>query len=151
MVYFRASLVTQTVKNLCAVQETRVPSLSWEDLLEKGMATHSRILAWRIPWTEEPGGLHSPWFISGHIFPKVPSLESTTALLTFFLEPVALGWCLCFGSCFSPPYAVGHQWVCLILSLNLWALWGWGSHSVWLIMFDPWLVSRNYCFWTGSG
>ena len=47
------------VKNLCAVQETGVQSLSREDLLEKGMATHSSILAWRIPWTEEPGGLHS--------------------------------------------------------------------------------------------
>ena len=43
------------VKNLPAVQETRVQSLSWEDPLEKGMATHSSILAWRISWTEEPG------------------------------------------------------------------------------------------------
>ena len=53
------SLVTQAVKNLPAVQETRVPSLGWEDPLEKGMATHSRFLAWRIPWTGEPGGLQS--------------------------------------------------------------------------------------------
>ena len=41
--------------------ETQVWSLSWEDPLEKGMATHSSILAWRIPWTEEPGGIESPW------------------------------------------------------------------------------------------
>ena len=54
-----SSLVAQTVKNLSAVQETRVQSLSWEDSLEKGMATHSSILAWRIPWTEEPGRLQS--------------------------------------------------------------------------------------------
>ena len=47
------------IKNLPAIQETRVPSLGWEDTLEKGMATHSIILAWRIPWTEEPGGLQS--------------------------------------------------------------------------------------------
>ena len=47
------------VKNLPAVQETRVRSLGREDPLEKGMATHSSILAWRIPWTEEPGGLQS--------------------------------------------------------------------------------------------
>ena len=47
------------VKNLPAMQNTQVPSLSWEDLLEKGMATHSSVLAWRIPWTEEPGGLLS--------------------------------------------------------------------------------------------
>ena len=49
------------MKNLPAVQETRVQSLGWEDPLEEGMATHSSTLAWRIPWTEEPGGLHSPW------------------------------------------------------------------------------------------
>ena len=55
----RASLVTQMVKNLPAMQEIPVRSLGREDLLEKGMATHSSILAWRIPWTEEPGGLHA--------------------------------------------------------------------------------------------
>ena len=49
--------VAQTVKNLPAMQETRVPSLGWEAPLEKGRATHSGILAWRIPWTEEAGGL----------------------------------------------------------------------------------------------
>ena len=47
------------VKNLPVVQETGVQSLGWEDPLEKGTATHSSILAWRIPWTEEPGGLQS--------------------------------------------------------------------------------------------
>ena len=47
------------VKNLPAMQETRVGSLGWVDTLEKEMATHSSILAWRIPWTEEPGGLQS--------------------------------------------------------------------------------------------
>ena len=45
------------VKNLPAMWGTKVQSLDWEDPLKKGMATHSRILAWRIPWTEEPGGL----------------------------------------------------------------------------------------------
>ena len=49
--------MAQLVKNLPAVRETRDRSLSWEDPLEKGMATHSSFLAWRIPWTEEPGGL----------------------------------------------------------------------------------------------
>ena len=47
------------VKNLPAMQETWVQSLGWEDPLEKGKATHSSILAWRIPWTEEPSGLQS--------------------------------------------------------------------------------------------
>ena len=47
------------VKDMPAMQETWVQSLEWEDPLEKGMATHSSILAWVIPWTEEPGGLQS--------------------------------------------------------------------------------------------
>jgi len=47
------------VNNLPAVPETRLRSLGWEDPLEKGMATHSSVLAWRIPWTEEPGRLQS--------------------------------------------------------------------------------------------
>ena len=58
----RASQVAQWVKNMPAMQETQeiyVRFLSWEDSLEKAMATHSSVLAWRIPWTEEPGGLQS--------------------------------------------------------------------------------------------
>ena len=51
--------VAQMVKNLPAMQENQVQSLGWEDPLEKGMATHFNILAWKIPWTEEPGGLQS--------------------------------------------------------------------------------------------
>ena len=54
-----ASLVAQTLKNLPAVWETWVQPLGWEDPLEKGMAAHCSILAWRIPWTEQPGGLQS--------------------------------------------------------------------------------------------
>ena len=53
-----AALVAQTVKNLPAMQKTQVQSLGGEGSLVKGMATHSSIFAWRIPWTEEPGGLH---------------------------------------------------------------------------------------------
>ena len=52
-----ASLVAQSVKNLSAVQETQIQSLGWEDPLEKEMAIHSSILAWRILWTEDPGRL----------------------------------------------------------------------------------------------
>ena len=55
----RASQVAQMVKNLPAMQEIWVRSLGWEDPLEEEMATHSSILAWRIPWTEEPGGLQT--------------------------------------------------------------------------------------------
>ena len=57
----RASLIVQLVKNL-PLQETQVRFLVWEDPLEKEMATHSSILAWRNPWTEEPGGLQSIGF-----------------------------------------------------------------------------------------
>ena len=53
-------MVAQMGKNLPAMQETQVQLLGQEEPLEKGMAIHSSILAWRIPWTEEPGG-HSPW------------------------------------------------------------------------------------------
>ena len=68
------SLVAQTVRHLPTMWETRVQSLGWEDLLEKKMATHSSILAWQIPWMEEPGGLQSmglqrvghDWVISLH-------------------------------------------------------------------------------------
>ena len=53
------SLVAQMVRHLSTMQETWVQSLGWEDLLAKEMATHSRILAWKIPWTEEPDRLQS--------------------------------------------------------------------------------------------
>ena len=57
--WVKDSLIAQSVKKLPAMQETRVRFLGQEDPLEKGMATHFSILAWRIPWTEEPGGLQS--------------------------------------------------------------------------------------------
>ena len=56
-----ASLVTQMVKNLPVMRVTQVQSLGHEDPLDTGIATHSSILAWRFPWTEEPGGLQSKW------------------------------------------------------------------------------------------
>ena len=88
------------VKNLSAMQETQVPSLGWEDPLEEGMATHSSILAWRIPWTEEPGGLRSmgckesnttEQLTHTHIFPfRVFSLNYVVKILitknTIFLK-----------------------------------------------------------------
>ena len=59
--------MAQTIKNLAAMQETQVLSLDQEDPLEKEMATHSSILAWRVAWTEEPGGLQSMgWRRAGH-------------------------------------------------------------------------------------
>ena len=61
VVKFGASLVARMVKNLPVIQETQVQSLGWEDPLKKEMATDSSILAWRVPWTEKPGGPHSLW------------------------------------------------------------------------------------------
>ena len=69
--------MAQTVKNLPAMQETQVPSLDWEDPLEKGMAAHSSILAWRIPWTYEPDGLQSMGS------QRVRHSRGTNACLTF--------------------------------------------------------------------
>ena len=59
-IFAECSLIAQFIKNLPATQETQVQFLGREDPLEKEMATHSSMLAWRIPWTEEPGRLHSP-------------------------------------------------------------------------------------------
>ena len=59
LLYSWASLIAQMVKNLPAMRETWIRSLDWEDPLEEVMATHSSILAWRLPWTEEPGGQQS--------------------------------------------------------------------------------------------
>ena len=59
MSQYKTSLVAQIVKHLSTMQETRVRSLGWEDPLEKEMAVHSRTVAWKIPWTEEPGKLQS--------------------------------------------------------------------------------------------
>ena len=57
--YGGSSLVAQMVKRLPTMRETQVQSLGWKDFLEKELATHSSILAWKIPWIEEPGGLQS--------------------------------------------------------------------------------------------
>ena len=57
--WVKDSLIAQSVKKLPAMQETHIRFLGREDPLEKGMATHFSILAWRIPWTEEPGGLQT--------------------------------------------------------------------------------------------
>ena len=62
LILMGSSLSSQMVKNQASIQETRVQSLGWEDPLEKGMATHSSSLAWRIPWTEELATVQSMWW-----------------------------------------------------------------------------------------
>ena len=79
----RTSLLAQMVKRLSTMQETWVQSLDWEDPLEKEMAIHSSTLAWKIPWTEEPGRLQSMGSQRvGHDW--VTSLHFTSSLLHFF-------------------------------------------------------------------
>ena len=73
--------MAQLVENLPAMQETWVGSLGWEDPLEKEKATYSSILAWKIPWTEEPGGLQSIW---GH---KESDMTELLTLSLHFLTP----------------------------------------------------------------
>ena len=104
ILYLRASLVAQTVKNLTAMQETWVWSLGWEDHLGEEMATYSGILAWRIPWTEEPGGLQSTgsqrvwhnWATNTHThthththkigWDRCQSLESQTESFVYWIQ-----------------------------------------------------------------
>ena len=86
-----ASLVAWMVKILPAMQETQVQSLGWKDPLEKEMATHSSILAWKIPWTEEPGRLQ-PW---GHKELDTTEQLTQTSLLLFHIVvplPVSINW-----------------------------------------------------------
>ena len=124
-----ASLVAQMVKNLPAVQETWVQFLGWEDLLEKGMATHSSIFAWRIPWTEEPGRLQSMglqrvrhdwetntftfssrrssnlftwhiWHMTSQSGLHTPLTHFTRTLVIFiFTHIMVFTWCICYLEC----------------------------------------------------
>ena len=98
-----ASLGAQTVKNPPAVWETQVQSLSQEDPLENEMATHSSILAWRIPWTEEPGGLQSmesrgveqDWAMATHsstLAWRIPWMEEPGRLQSMGSQRVGHNW-----------------------------------------------------------
>ena len=105
-IFWRAretSQMAQWVKNLPSIclqemQETQVWSLGWEDPLEEGMATHSNILAWRIPWTEEPGGLQSTgsqrvrhnWSNLAHTCKLFPTLLEWIFCIIFLRKPMTL-------------------------------------------------------------
>ena len=118
-----ASLVTQMVKNTPAIQETNVWSLGQEDLLEKEMATHSSILAWRIPWPEEPGWLQSMESLRvGHNW----AINTATALTAANELSFPLSFCLylCLSS-ISIPSSDTLVWFGFALSfgssvINLW-------------------------------
>ena len=151
MVYCRGSLVTQMVKSLCVVQETqgRFPELGRSPGEGNGNPLQNSCLenptdgrAWRATQSIVYFRPHISWS-------RFPGIHNCIAY--FLLGTCGPGLVLLFWLLFCSSLCCGRKWVCLILSPILWALWGWGSHSVWLIVFDPWLISRNYCFWTGSG
>ena len=90
--YSWASLVAQLVENLPGMRETWVQSLGWEDLLEKEMATCSNILAWRIPWTEEPDGLQSIGsYRQGTITPSGSDESAISLALSFYFLICKMG------------------------------------------------------------
>ena len=96
-----AFLVAQMVKNLPAVWETQVQSLGQEDPLEKGMATHSSILGWEIPWTEEPGGLQSmrSQRVRHDMATKMTSSLGLSPLMVLMAVPPAGCVSLTLGTC----------------------------------------------------
>ena len=104
------------VKSLPAMWETRVQSLGQEDPLEEVMATHSRILACRIPWTEEPGGLYSPWGLKEldtterqtHFKSRQESSTLQDSLSSVSLLFLSQLWAVCAGASFSPPLPQLH-------------------------------------------
>ena len=144
----QASQVTQRLKRLPAIQETWVQSLGWEDSLEKEMATHSSILAWRIPWTEEPGGLQSMglqrvghnwatslsgwdlcWvFVCLFVFPLMRKAEWGSNPVWWWL-----GLYFCFVCCLDEVSCTGCYWwlgdagSCIPVVSSVWVLTIWYS------------------------
>ena len=132
-----ASLVAQKLKHLPAMQETRVQSLGWEDPLEKEMATHSSVLAWRIPWREEPGRLQSTGSQRvGHDWATSLLLSSMFQFFNInghFQENIKTYWTeqstikiyhLVF--CISSVQSLNHVW----LFATPWTAACWGSLSI---------------------
>ena len=133
-IYLWASLAAQMVKNLPAMQETWVPSLGQEDPLKKRMAICSSILAWRIPWTEEPGGLQSmalqrashDW-VTKHACMNLPLQESNHMLLhllTFNIPWESSGW---------------------RAEMKFSVLWKTGRTSLQIDIFKSWFYELTFC------
>ena len=122
--YFWASLVAQMVKNPNSMQETWVQSLIWENSLEEGMATHSSALSWRIPWTEEPGGLQSGVTKSQTWQRLTLSLSLSIKVLTTFInkDDWRMWWSIIF-----------HCWS-VLHSMNIWKF------------IDIWVDEYLHCF-----
>ena len=117
LVDYRGFPIAQTVKNLHAMWETQVWSLGWEDPLEKGMAIHSSILAWKIPWTEEPGGLQYMGLQrAGHNWMTNTFTFLTTGYLASFLFLMETKTKVCLVLCLK--FLIGiNSWVFIIYLL----------------------------------
>ena len=109
--------VAQSVRILPAMRETRVQSLGWEDTPEKGMATHSIILAWRIPWTEEPGGLQS----TGSQRVRHDWVTNTFTFFSFHESQRAYLWLTCheLTVCVTDKGSWDHHVTVLMISYHL--------------------------------
>ena len=146
------SLMAQMVKNPPAMQETRVQSLGWEDPLEKGMASHSSILAWRIPYTEEPGGLqsmrwqrvrhnwaiftfHTQFIVARHS----NYLPSTTLLTCSCLHLICFNWASLVAQLVKNLPAMWETWVRSLGSEDPLEK-GKATHSTILAWKVPWTV-----------
>ena len=111
------SLVAQRLKRLPPMWETQVQSLDWEDPLEKEMATYSSILAWRIPWIEEPGRLQSTGSQRvGHDWGTSLSLSQRTLyLVQVFMDQKAKEVCFCV---YTDPYIYVYIYVCMYIYMH---------------------------------
>ena len=112
-----ASLITQSVKNLTTMQESQVRFLGWEDPLKEEIATCSSILAWRIPWTEEPGRLQSMGSTRvGHDLATKPTKQPTMKI-----EKTKLAWEQYYNKIFLSLYTISQ----VARSLKYFLLWVW--------------------------
>ena len=115
LLYSWASLVAQMVKNLVAIWATWVQSLGWEDALEEGMATHSNILAWRIPWTEQPGGQQCTGSQRVDTTEWLNAAHSTYLIYTFIWveqSDSVMYVYICVCVCVSVPYSFPLWFLC---------------------------------------
>ena len=141
------------IKNLPAVQEILVHSLAWEDPLEKGIATHSCILAWRIPWTEEPGGLQfmgserigHDWATSTFTSITEPAIASGQTVLFNLMIHCQRGCMKLYIS------AESRVWGRRINRLSPAILYCWSSGRASMPVAVPWLPRRSCCVWSFSG
>ena len=137
-IWVRTSLVAQIVKHLSTMQETWVQSLGWEDPLEKEMAIHSSTIAWKIPWTEEPGSLQSMGLQRvGH------NWATSLTYLRLYLSILGHTWSFSVMNLWNSQM---NQWTYkhIIFSWNtMWDRQRKALKYLWLILVDVWQKTKN--------